>query len=241
MPSVSSVSGSSGASVLARKAGWKQLCSRKPLEIPAARLSGLTSGSLRPKLGLCILSVLLILLACILLVPIASNGGGGTGGVAQKANQHRAFNMADAQISSGGSQLQHKESVATVAAGNQAFLAKLFPALAQASDNGAGNLVVSPFSLSSVLAMLYAGATGQTEREIREGLALPNQEKDILEGYEDVVAVTRSEWWLVLVLLMSCSVYALYVYLFPPVVLLQVMKTSRWKPPTASMSSMDTS
>ncbi len=54
---------------------------------------------------------------------------------------------------------------ATVAAGNNAFGLELFRALrtgAAAKDN----LVCSPYSLSAVLAMTFAGASGETEREM---------------------------------------------------------------------------
>jgi len=102
--------------------------------------------------------------------------------------------MASAQQDGSVPQLQHKESVAAVVAANQAFLSKLYPALSQAAGGGNGNLVVSPFSLSSVLAMLHAGAAGETEREIRQGMALPDQDQAILDGYADVGAVTRSKF-----------------------------------------------
>ncbi len=70
-----------------------------PPEIPAARLSCHTSGSLRPKLGLCILSIVLILAVLLVLVPLVAD----------------APKMASPQQQ----QLQHKEAVKAVAAANQ--------------------------------------------------------------------------------------------------------------------------
>ena len=56
---------SSGSLSTARKSGWRLLP-----EIHASRLS--VSGSLRPKLGLLILSILLLISLCFVLVPVLS-------------------------------------------------------------------------------------------------------------------------------------------------------------------------
>ena len=56
---------SSGSLPSNRKSGWRWLP-----EIHASRLS--ISGSLRPKLGLLILSILLIIALCFVLVPLLS-------------------------------------------------------------------------------------------------------------------------------------------------------------------------
>ena len=55
-----------GASVISRKPRWKQLLP----EIPASRLCFFTSGSFRPKLGLGILSLLILGCIVLALVPL---------------------------------------------------------------------------------------------------------------------------------------------------------------------------
>jgi len=57
--------------------------------------------------------------------------------------------------------------VAVVAAGSNAFAAAAYPLLA---DETQGNLVFSPASVHLVLAMIYAGARGQTAAEMAEVL-----------------------------------------------------------------------
>ena len=56
--------GVQGVGAITKKSRCRQLL--LPVEIPATRFSCLTSGSFRPKLGLCIL--LVVLIACLFLV-----------------------------------------------------------------------------------------------------------------------------------------------------------------------------
>jgi serpin B len=58
------------------------------------------------------------------------------------------------------------EAAASLSAGNQAFALSLYRELA--ADRG--NLFFSPYSISVALAMTYAGAAGDTEREMRDTL-----------------------------------------------------------------------
>ncbi len=53
--------------------------------------------------------------------------------------------------------------LAELAAGNSAFAADLYQALRQ---EGEGNLFYSPYSISAALAMTYAGARGETEKQM---------------------------------------------------------------------------
>jgi serpin B len=61
-----------------------------------------------------------------------------------------------------------------VAAGNSAFAFELYQKLRQERD---GNLFYSPYSISAALAMTYAGARGETEKEMADTLhfALPQE------------------------------------------------------------------
>ena len=47
------------------------------------------------------------------------------------------------------------------------------------------NMVMSPYSVSSVMAMVSLGAMGDTLEEIREGIEFP-EEKELVEGYSNV-------------------------------------------------------
>merc|ERR1711970_1686451 len=54
-----------------------------------------------------------------------------------------------------------------------------------------GNLIISPFSVSAVLAMLSAGAQGSTLEQIRSGLSFPAQ-ASLMLGYQDTIPALRS-------------------------------------------------
>jgi serpin B len=68
-------------------------------------------------------------------------------------------------------------SVPDLVAGNTAFALALYAALRQNADlvPAVGNLLFSPYSVSQALAMTYAGARGETARQMAEvlGFALP--------------------------------------------------------------------
>jgi serpin B len=76
----------------------------------------------------------------------------------------------------------HAEAEAAVTATNAALSGQLHSALAAQSPNG--NLVFSPFSLLSVLAMVYAGARGNTARQMKEALDLPVRDELLHLGFE---------------------------------------------------------
>ena len=148
--------------VLTRKPKWKQLLP----EIPATRFSCVTSGSLRPKLGLCILSVVLVVALCLLIVPFVDSP----------------------KMSSS---VQHADAVKAVAKANQDFGAKLYPHLVKAKGEGE-NLIMSPFSVSSVMAMALAGARSGTADQMKTGLGLEHEAQITHNGYDDVLSLLKS-------------------------------------------------
>ena len=78
-----------------------------------------------------------------------------------------------AEIALAPSSVQHDTSPSVAAdalvelnAGNTNFAYDLYQAIREKS----GNLCYSPFSISTALAMVYAGARGETERQIADAL-----------------------------------------------------------------------
>ena len=151
--------------VLGRKSvKWTQL------EIPATRFSCVTSGSCRPKLGLCILSLVVTVGLCLILVPLLVD---------------------TPKMAAEPQTLQNEEAVKAVAKANQDFNGKLYPLLAK-GVGATDNLVASPFSVSSVLSMVFAGAGGNTAAELKSGLSLPDDESLLTSGFEGLVGALRS-------------------------------------------------
>ena len=159
-----------GASVITRKPRWKQLLLP---EIPATRLSCFTSGSFRPKVGLGIL--FLLLTGCILLVIVPFLTPTVTSFIAStRAAKSMDFN---------------KEAVASVSKSNAKFGIDLFNVLAKPDDN----LIMSSYSVSSVLSMILHGAAGNTALQLRQGLALTD-DKDFAvfkDGFKDVLNLLK--------------------------------------------------
>jgi serpin B len=69
----------------------------------------------------------------------------------------------------------------TLAAGNRDFAFALHAELARSEP--ADNVFFSPFSISTALAMTYAGAQGETEREMREALHFELSEPTLHEAF----------------------------------------------------------
>lgn len=72
-----------------------------------------------------------------------------------------------------------------VAAANNAFGMALYREFAQAEK---GNVVFSPFSLSSALALTATGARGQTEKELWQALQLDLPRERVAAGYAAIAA-----------------------------------------------------
>src|SRR5919108_3032341 len=72
--------------------------------------------------------------------------------------------------------------------GNTAFALELYGKLRSAE----GNLVLSPYSISSALAMAYAGARGETARQMEHVLHLTQCKKNLHELFSRLDAVLKA-------------------------------------------------
>jgi serpin B len=75
--------------------------------------------------------------------------------------------------------------------GNNAFMLDLY----QGIKDQAGNLFTSPYSISSALAMTYAGARGATEQQLAEGMhyTLPQDQLHAAFNALDRILISRSD------------------------------------------------
>lgn len=83
--------------------------------------------------------------------------------------------------------IEHVQEVREVAASNEEFSTKLYDLM----RGEEGNLIMSPFSVSSVMAMLSAGAAENTLQQITAGLSFPSS-SSLLLGYQDSIPALRS-------------------------------------------------
>jgi len=83
--------------------------------------------------------------------------------------------------------IEHVQEVREVAASNEEFSTKLYNLM----RGEEGNLIMSPFSVSSVMAMLSAGAAENTLQQITAGLSFPSS-SSLLLGYQDSIPALRS-------------------------------------------------
>ena len=159
-----------GVGVITKKSRCKQLL--LPVEIPAARFSCLTSGSFRPKLGLCILLITITGCLCLIVLPLFAS-----------YYPFSSFSSSFESKSHRNMKLQHLEAVKKIEDSNKYFSIKLYDHVAHTNNN---NVVVSPFSIQSVLSMVLSGAGGETANQIRFGLSLP-EDKFLHSGLSDIL------------------------------------------------------
>ena len=168
-----------GVGVITKKSRCKQLLI--PVEIPAARFSCLTSGSFRPKLGLCILLIILTGCICLIVLPLfATTYGPFSVFSPTESESNRSHKKME---------LQKQQAVNKVQEGNKKFNIKLYK---QITKDHIGNMVISPFSVQSVMSMALSGASGETENQIRSGLSLP-EDKHLLPGLREVLEVMNDK------------------------------------------------
>ncbi len=51
-----------------------------------------------------------------------------------------------------------------------------------------GNLIFSPYSLSAVMAMVKAGAKGQTAKDIQMAMKYPTNDDTLFQGYKALIS-----------------------------------------------------
>ena len=79
------------------------------------------------------------------------------------------------------------KDVSCVARRNDKFSMKLYDLL----KNTEGNLIMSPFSVSAVMAMVSEGARGRTRKQIRKGMSFPNS-NSLQLGYQETLPALKS-------------------------------------------------
>jgi len=84
--------------------------------------------------------------------------------------------------------IQNVQEVKSVAHSNEVFGKTLYDLL----KNDDGNLVMSPFSVSAVMAMVSAGAKDETLQQILTGMSLPTSMESLKLGYQDAIPALRS-------------------------------------------------
>lgn len=85
--------------------------------------------------------------------------------------------------------LTSKPEPKIIADGNNSFAFDLFHELRSKKD---GNIFYSPFSISTALAMTYAGADGQTEAEMKSVLHFGDNDGNFHMGYGDYLTLLKS-------------------------------------------------
>lgn len=159
------VSGGVPLVVNSRKPKWKHLLFP---EIPASRLSCFTSSSFRPKLGICIFST--VILAFVLALVAAYTQ--------QVAN---TFTAPDLRLLRRMGESAKDSAVRS----NDQMTTSLLPHLPT------GNLVMSSFSLGTVLGMVLAGARDKTKEQILRLFGL-TEEHQIASGFKELGMVVKT-------------------------------------------------
>ena len=80
----------------------------------------------------------------------------------------------------GASAFAQEDATSELVAGNTAFALDVYAAVRQDGD---GNLLVSPYSISQALAMTYAGAGGETAAQLAETLSFTLQQPALHEAF----------------------------------------------------------
>lgn len=84
-----------------------------------------------------------------------------------------------------GQQTMNPESVNTVSSGNNQFAFDLFKEVATEEDH---NILFSPVSISTALAMTYAGSKGETRKQIADVLHFTGSQQEVAAGFHSLMA-----------------------------------------------------
>ena len=79
--------------------------------------------------------------------------------------------------------------VPTVVNGNNAFALNLY---ARLSETDSGNLFFSPSSISTALAMTYAGANGETASQMAEVFHFTGEPESLCQAFADLEALLKA-------------------------------------------------
>ncbi|OPY42646.1 MAG: Serpin (serine protease inhibitor) [Methanoregulaceae archaeon PtaU1.Bin059] len=90
------------------------------------------------------------------------------------------------------SESQPSASLGNVVDANNRFAIDLYQKIAGDPDYGDGNIFISPFSISTALAITYEGARGETADEIRSVFYFPENQTVLRSGYADLIARLNS-------------------------------------------------
>ena len=84
-------------------------------------------------------------------------------------------------------------STSNVVDSNNRFALDLYERLADDPEYGNGNILFSPFSISTALAITYEGARGRTADEIRSVFHFPDNRSILQSGYVDLIGRTGGQ------------------------------------------------
>lgn len=83
------------------------------------------------------------------------------------------------------------QNTADLVNGNTSFAIDLYKQFAKSNANK--NLFFSPFSISEAVALTYAGAANNTEKQMQQVLQFPEKQEDLHNGFSDLkVALTKN-------------------------------------------------
>jgi len=170
VPGVSIVGGSKD------RAGFQPLPSCEPPALVAARKSRKHKNRLIVKIGGIVL-VVSAAVAC--LTAFLLTRGSKTLPVSLESLPRQSRVMEDTITAVG--------EVESVARGNTVFGGRLYNLLREEP----GNIIMSPFSVSGVMAMVNAGAGGETATQVTNGMSFPGT-KELAMGYKDAIPALRT-------------------------------------------------
>jgi serpin B len=104
--------------------------------------------------------------------------------IGRKVASNAVFLMAVVSLAGCAAGGGKPEEIPAIVEGNTQFALDLYGRL----KAGEGNVFVSPYSLSTALAMTYAGARGETAREMAETLHFPHKPDSLDPGFEALIA-----------------------------------------------------